>query len=64
MFIQKAFEIEGVHRIWAVCDSENKASKRAMEKSGMNYEGLLKSWLVHPNMGNEPRDCYCLSIVK
>ena len=63
-FIQKSFEIEGIYRVWAVCDSENGASKRVMEKSGMNYEGLLKSWLIHPNMGNEPRDCHCLSIVK
>jgi len=63
-FIQKAFEIRSIKRIWAVCDVENKASKRVMEKSGMSYEGILKSWLVHPNMGDEPRDCCCLGIVK
>lgn len=61
-FIEKAFELEGIHRVWAVCDVDNIASKRVMEKSGMSYEGLLKSWLVHPNMGGNPRDCHCLSI--
>ena len=63
-FINKSFKIEGIRRVWAVCDIDNGASKRVMEKSGMSYEGLLKSWLVHPNMGSEPRDCHCLSIVK
>jgi RimJ/RimL family protein N-acetyltransferase len=63
-FIKKAFEIESIHRVWAVCDIDNIASKRVMEKSGMSYEGVLKSWLVHPNMGYTPRDCHCLSIVK
>ncbi len=63
-FIKKIFKIKSIQRVWAVCDVENMASKRVMEKAGMKYEGLLKSWLVHPNMGPEPRDCHCLSIVK
>ena len=63
-FIDEAFKIDGIVRIWAVCDVDNLASRRAMEKSGMSYEGLLKSWLVHPNMSREPRDCHCLSIVR
>ncbi len=63
-FIREAFKLEGVRRIWAVCDIENSASRQVMEKSSMRYEGLLKSWLVHPNMGDEPRDCHCLAIVK
>ena len=63
-FIKKIFKIKSIQRVWAVCDVENMASKRVMEKAGMKYEGLLKSWLVHPNMGPKPRDCYCLSIVK
>ena len=57
------FKDKSVQRIWAVCDIENIGSKRVMEKSGMEYEGLLKSWLVHPNMGLKPRDCHCLSII-
>lgn len=61
--IKEIFKDESIKRIWAVCDVENITSKRVMEKVGMHYEGLLKSWLVHPNMGAEPRDCHCLSIV-
>ena len=63
-FINEAFKINGVYRVWAVCDIDNYASRRAMEKAGMKYEGILKSWLVHPNMGDAPRDCHCLGIVK
>lgn len=63
-FIKEAFKLKNIKRIYAVCDKDNIASKRVMEKSGMTYEGLLKSWLVHPNMSKEPRDCHCLAIVK
>ena len=59
-FIKEAFKLKNIKRIYAVCDEDNIASKRVMEKSGMTYEGLLKSWLVHPNMSKEPRDCHCL----
>ena len=62
-FIDEAFKIKGISRVWAVCDIENRASKRAMEKAGMEHEGILKSWLIHPNLGDEPRDCHCLSII-
>ncbi len=63
-FINEAFKIEGIQRVGAVCDIENTASRRAMEKGGLEYEGILKSWLVHPNMSKEPRNCHCLSISK
>lgn len=48
---------EDVFRIGSVCDVENRASARVMEKAGLTREGLLRRWLVHPNMGGEPRDC-------
>lgn len=63
-FITEAFKNEKINRIWAVCDVENIASKGVLEKAGMECEGILKSWLVHPNMSLQPRDCHCLSIVK
>ncbi len=63
-FIDEVFKSENIERIWAVCDVENIASKNVLKKAGMEYEGLLKSWLIHPNMGLKPRDCHCLCIVK
>ncbi|MBC8131064.1 MAG: GNAT family N-acetyltransferase [Rhizobiaceae bacterium] len=46
----------GVHRACASCDADNPASGRVMEKAGMQYEGTLRRFVVHPNMSGEPRD--------
>jgi ribosomal-protein-alanine N-acetyltransferase len=53
-----------VYRVWAVCDVENLASARVLEKAGMRREGVLRRWSVHPNLSPEPRDCLCYAIVR
>jgi len=53
-----------LYRVWAVCDVENPASARVLEKAGFQREGILRRWLVHPNRSTEPRDCLCHAIVK
>lgn len=53
-----------VFRVWAVCDMENPASARVMEKVGMTREGILRRWVIHPQAGDRPRDCLCYSVVK
>ena len=55
---------EQIFRVWAVCDIENGASARVMEKVGMQREGILRRLIVHPNISDQPRDCFCYSIVK
>jgi len=50
--------LPGVYRVWAVCDMKNLASARVLEKLGMSREGLLRRWIIHPNVSAEPRDCY------
>jgi RimJ/RimL family protein N-acetyltransferase len=52
-----------IYRVWAVCDVENVASARVMEKVGMEREGILRRWLKHPK-SESPRDCYCYSMIK
>jgi ribosomal-protein-alanine N-acetyltransferase len=54
----------GIYRVWAVCDIDNGASARVMEKAGMRREGILKRWSIHPNISAEPRDSYCYAIIK
>jgi [ribosomal protein S5]-alanine N-acetyltransferase len=54
----------GIYRVWAVCDTDNVASARLLESVGMQFEGKLRRWLVHPNVSEEPRDCLCYAIVK
>jgi RimJ/RimL family protein N-acetyltransferase len=53
-----------VYRVWAVCDVENRASARVMEKLGMQLEGVLRRWVVHPNISSEPRDSLCYARVR
>ena len=59
-----ALKRKEIYRIWAVCDVDNLASARVMEKAGMQREGKLRRWSVHPNISDEPRDSYCFAITK
>ena len=59
-----ALKQKEIHRVWAVCDVDNKASARVMEKIGMEREGILKRWSLHPNLSAEPRDSFCYAITK
>ena len=52
------------YRVCAVCDVENKPSARALEKVGMQREGTLRRYIVHPNVSPEPRDCFVYSRVR
>lgn len=53
-----------VFRVQAVCDVENQASARALEKSGFRREGRLARYGVHPNISPEPRDVYMYGRVR
>lgn len=64
VLINWALRQNNICRVWAVCDLENNSSARVMEKVGMQQEGVLKRWLIHPNIDSEPRDCYCYSVCK
>lgn len=62
--IDWAFTQPAIYRVCAVTDVENDASRRVMEKAGMQYEGILRKYSLHPNLSDVPRDCYVYSIVK
>lgn len=53
-----------IYRVFATCDVENSASARVMEKVGMIREGLLRKYIIHPNVSDIPRDSYMYAIVK
>jgi ribosomal-protein-alanine N-acetyltransferase len=53
-----------IYRVWAVCDLDNHASVRVLEKIGMAREGRLRRWAISPNLSAEPRDCWCYARVK
>jgi len=62
--VEWAMAQEEIIRVWAVCDVENVASARVLEKVGMQREGILRRWILLPNRSDIPRDCYCYAIVK
>ena len=59
-----AFTQPDIFRVQAFCDVENLGSARVMEKAGMMREGLLRRYVLHPNISDEPRDAYLYAIVK
>jgi len=62
--IEWVFTQPEIFRVQSFCDVENIGSARVMEKSGMNREGLLRRYIVHPNVSDEPRDVFIYAIVK
>lgn len=47
----------GFARVWASCHVDNPASARVLENAGMTFEGVLRRFLVFPNLGDAPQDC-------
>lgn len=62
--IEAALSLPYIHRVWAFCDIENHASARVMEKAGMQFEGVLRRWAVHPNVSAIPRDVRAYAVVR
>jgi len=57
--IEFGFSFPQVKRVWGVCDIDNLASARVMEKAGLALEGILPGFILHPNISPLPRDVYC-----
>jgi RimJ/RimL family protein N-acetyltransferase len=53
-----------IWRIGAVADIDNVGSMRVMEKVGLHREGILRRWLVHPNISDAPRDCVSFAKIR
>jgi extradiol dioxygenase family protein/RimJ/RimL family protein N-acetyltransferase len=53
-----ALESPAIYRAQAICDTENIASQRALEKSGFRREGRLERYAFFPNLSSEPRACF------
>ncbi len=51
-------------RVDAVCDVENPASARVLERLGFEREGLLRRHTLHPNAGDLPRDVWLYAQVR
>jgi ribosomal-protein-alanine N-acetyltransferase len=62
--VHAALALPRIYRVGAICDVDNPASARVMEKAGMTREGLLRRYSIHPNVSPEPRDVLVYAIVK
>jgi [ribosomal protein S5]-alanine N-acetyltransferase len=62
--IDWAFQQPSIYRVYATTDVENIASRRVLEKVGMQCEGILHKYILHPNISNTPRDSYMYAITK
>ena len=62
--IDWAFQQPSIYRVYATTDIENIASRRVLEKVGMQCEGILRKYILHPNISDVPRDSYMYAIVK
>jgi RimJ/RimL family protein N-acetyltransferase len=54
----------GIWRIGDVCDVDNLASARVMQKAGLTLEGVARRWAIHPNVSEAPRDCFSYAKVR
>jgi RimJ/RimL family protein N-acetyltransferase len=63
-FLGIAFANPALLRIQAFCDLENNASARVLEKIGLQREGILRRYMVLPNLGEQPRDVYCYAKIR
>ncbi|HEY9629408.1 MAG TPA: GNAT family N-acetyltransferase [Coleofasciculaceae cyanobacterium] len=53
-----------IHRIWATCDTENLASARVLEKTGLLCEKRLRHAMLRPNLSLMPRDTFVFAKVR
>ena len=62
--IEWAFQQPSIYRVYATTDLENIGSRRVLEKAGMQCEGILRKYIVHPNISDIPRDSYIYAITR
>jgi ribosomal-protein-alanine N-acetyltransferase len=53
-----------IFRVGAVCDLEDIDRRHVLEQAGFIREALLRRWAVHPNISDQPRDCYSYARVR
>jgi ribosomal-protein-alanine N-acetyltransferase len=53
-----------IFRTASFCDVANVGSARVMEKAGFIREGLLRRFMIHPNISEKPRDCFLYARVR
>jgi RimJ/RimL family protein N-acetyltransferase len=63
-FVAAVMQDPSICRVQAFCDAENRASARVLEKVGLSREGMLRRYMVMPNISEAPRDVVCYAKVR
>ena len=64
VLVDWAIHLPEIYRVWATCDTENLASIRVLEKSGLVCEGRLRCYQIRPNISAIPRDAFMYARVR
>jgi len=59
-----AFAQPAIYRVWGMCDAENLASARVLEKAGLVFEARIQRWQRRPGFDGQPRDVLFFARVK
>lgn len=62
--VEWAISLPSIYRVWATCDTENLASVRVLEKSGLVREARLRCYQIRPNISAIPRDAFMYARVR
>lgn len=62
--LEHAFRHPLLYRVEAVCDVDNTASARLLQRIGLRHEGRLQRYAIHPNVSPEPRDVDLFAITR
>jgi RimJ/RimL family protein N-acetyltransferase len=49
---------------WTLWRKQDGGFVGLLERIGMEREGVLRRWILHPNVGDTPRDSFCYSVVR
>ncbi|MEW7008586.1 GNAT family N-acetyltransferase [Lentilitoribacter sp. EG35] len=64
MLINWALAQDKIYRAQIFCHVDNRNSQRVIEKCGLEYEGTLRRYFIHPNISSEPTDCKMYSKIR
>lgn len=62
--VDHALAHPAIFRAEGFCDLDNPASARVMQKAGLEKEGVLRRYFIHPNVSEQPRDCVMYARVR
>jgi ribosomal-protein-alanine N-acetyltransferase len=61
-YFKYLLEDKGISTIQGICHTQNRNSEFVMQKSGMVYQGILKKFMIFPNISQDKADCHLYAL--